>query len=664
MTSLTKKQQAAVDSREANRVYLSGRKAGVLRLKLPEFDSLNSEGLIPIANPRQPLPVSYDLSELAANGDVDPATVFITTNIRGKGATSWGEGIHIVTFANPAATTYADISAPFVRHIPVSALTQGQHEVGYVIWEDRDSPSPLQVGAPLDVDDTPPYGPDHPPKPAYPDYVSDKGEITETDIAENPGGMVCTFPAYPAHRKPGDMIEVYFSEYTSAHIATKALDVPVTDALTFTLPWDAVRSNEAGRNYLFYVLRDLAGNRSNESSPARINLHLTDDPTPHQAEVPLALLPDDGLIDLQDVYVADDVFVSIPDYDNALPEIDVIQLTWGDEDPQRYDVADYLPFPLLLPVSRATIFADYGTATGEKETTIEYLVDRRGQAFDAPPLDIHVDISAPGPTPGPDPENAALNRPTVFGSDRATPNVLTPADFGNPASVEIVLWDVPAPAPDITITGYWGDLAHPFDPQTLTTEGPGDTVELEVPWETIKDVGNERQLKVFYSLSWLTNGNIQRSVPREVNVTSNVTTLPPAQFSKATATLACSDLRPVTRSAVVRVPGNTNFQRDMVIRGEWRVFSDAAGETQLGATHPFYSPPLTAEMVASGFDVTIQPYMTVVRPAARNSADFHYFVDIPGEGEVKSQRAFTRTRFADLNDLYCEEQRITSVDEE
>ncbi|WEL75523.1 hypothetical protein P0D92_26195 [Pseudomonas sp. CBSPAW29] len=471
-------------------------------------------------------------------------------------------------------------------------------------------------------------------------------------------------PAYPAYRKTGDRIEVYFSEDFSSQLSTPALEVPVTDAATFTVPWDTVRANEAGRNYLFYVLRDLAGNRSLDSTPARINLHLTDDPAPHQAEVPLALLPGDGLIDLQDVYLADDVFVSIPDYDNALPEIDVIQLTWGDEDPQRYDVADYLPFPLLLPVSRATIFADYGTATGEKETTIEYLVDRRGQEFDAPPLDIHVDISAPGPTPGPDPENAALNRPTVFGSDRATPNVLTPADFGNPATVEIVLWDVPVPAPDITITGYWGDLAHPFDPKTLTTEGPGDPVELEVPWETIKDVGNDRQVKVFYSLSWLTNGNIQRSVPREVNVTANVTTLPPAQFSKATATLACTDLNPVTRSTVVRVPGNTNFKTDMVIRGEWRVFSDAAGETQLGATHPFNSPPLTAEMVANGFDVTIQPYMTVVRPAARNSVDFHYFVDIPGEGEVKSQRAFTRTRFADLNGLYCEEQPISFVDED
>lgn len=663
MTSLNKKQQAAVASREANRAYLSGRKGGILNLTLPDFDSLNADGLIPYQEPRLPLRVSYDLSDLAAGGDVDPATVYITTNIRGKGATQWGPAIHVVTFANPASPTYADITAPFFRDIPASLLTQGEHEVGYIIWEGPSSPTPLLAGAPLEIDETPPYGRNYPPVPVYPSYLAD--EITETDIAGNAGGMVCTFPAYPASRKPGDSIEVYFSEDFSSQLSTPALTVPVTDGLTFTVPWDAVRANEAGRNYLFYVLRDLAGNRSLDSTPARINLNLTDDPAPHQAEIPLALLPDDGLIDLQDVYVEDNVFVSIPEYTNNLPDIDVIQLTWGGEDPLRYDVADYMPFPLLLPVSRATIFADYGTVTGENQTTIEYLIDRRGQEFDAPPLVIHVDLSSPGPNPGLDPENSALNLPTVFGSDRTTPNVLTPDDFGNDATVDIVLWDLPVPAPGIIITGYWGDLAHPFDPTPLTTEGAGATITLDVPWETIRDVGNNATLKVFYTLSWLTNNNIQRSESRNVNVTANVVTLQEAQFRKAAAALACTDLQNVTRAAVVRISGNmTYFKEHMVIRGEWRVFSDAAGTTQLGPAHDVNSPPLTLDMVANGFDLTIAPYMTVVRPAARNSADFHYFVDIPGEGEVKSQRAFTRTRFTDLNGLFCEEQPISFVDED
>ncbi|MHA6575867.1 hypothetical protein [Pseudomonas yamanorum] len=663
MTSLNKKQQAAVASREASRAYLSGRKGGVLNLKLPTFDSLNVGGLIPYQEPRQPLRVSYDLSEMAEDGDIDPATVYITTNIRGKGATQWGTAIHVVNFANPASPNYADITAPFFRDIPASLLTQGEHEVGYIVWESPTSPSPLMRGAPLEIDETPPYGRIYPPAPIYPSYLVD--EITETDIADNEDGMVCTFPAYTASRKPGDSITVYFSEDFSSQLSTPALTVPVTDALTFTVAWDTVRANAAGRNYLFYVLSDLAGNRSLDSTPARINLNLTDAPAPRQAEIPLALIPGDGLIDLQDVYVANDVIASIAEYANNLPETDVIQLTWGEEDPRRYNVADYMPFPLLLPVSRATILADYGTATGEKETTIEYLVDRRGQEFDAPSLDIHVDLSAPGPSPGPDPENPTLNRPTVFGGDRTMPNVLRPADFGNDATVEILLWDLPLPVPGITITGYWGDLEHPFDPTTLTTEAAGSTVTLTVPWATIREVGNNATLKVFYALSWRTNNNIQRSAPRDVNVRANVITLAPAQIRRDTAALACTDLNRVTWAAVVRVPGNTTyFTENMIIRGEWRVFSDAAGTTQLGPTYPFNSLPLTPDMVANGFDLTIQPYMTVLKPAARNSADFHYFVDVPGEGEVKSQRAYTRTRFADLNGVFCEDQVITSVDED
>lgn len=99
----------------------------------------------------------------------------------------------------------------------------------------------------------------------------------------------------------------------------------------------------------------------------------------------------------------------------------------------------------------------------------------------------------------------------------------------------------------------------------------------------------------------------------------------------------------------------------MVVRCEFRVFSDITGDTQLGNTLALSSLPLTPDMVSNGFDIKI-PY-TALRPAARNSVDFHYFVPIPGEGEQPSVRAWTRTRFTDLNGFFCEEQPPTALED-
>jgi hypothetical protein len=405
---------------------------------------------------------------------------------------------------------------------------------------------------------------------------------------------------------------------------------------------------------LFYRLWDLAGNVSRDSTPARINLNLTQDPDPQEAYVPLALLPGDGLLDLQDLYDPNGIFVAIPEYDHNLPDIDVIELKLEDQSPQRFDVKNYLPFPLMLPISKADLLDHYGSSAGEVDLSIDYFVDRRGNPFNAPTHEIKVDFSAPGPAPGEDPENSLLNPVLVYGSNPEVENELPESDFDKDATVEIELWDVPNPAPGTIIKGYWGDLAHQFDEVTLSTEGPGDTVPLNVPWEIIRTVGN-RTVPVFYTLSWPTNDNIQRSPAQNVVVRANQVVLEEPRFIKATATLACTDLNVVNREATVRVPGNTTYFKEfMTVRCEFRVFSDTTGDTQLGTTLTLNSAPLTPDMVSNGFDIKI-PY-TALRPAARNSVDFHYFVSIPGEGDQPSVRAWTRTRFTDLSGLFCEEQ--------
>lgn len=663
MTIFSKKQQAALASRKVNREYFSRRGGGVFEFEAPEFSSLNEEGLILAVASRRNLPVTF----VAPTLEVPPEQARLELVMRDKGVTNWGAPLYTLRYSGVGAISPGDI---LLRNIPPSRLNEGKYEVAFILYE-VNLPTQSDI-APLEVDLTAPYkfnandDEEHDIHPLAPSYPADLGpEIDEQYVADHDEGLVCTYPNYVDYgRADGDTITVYFSEYSSSQLSTPIETVLVEDSLEFTIPWDQIEILLGGSYFLFYVLTDLAGNKSRESVPRPIKLRLTGGPDPLPARVPLALLPADGLIDLQDVYEPGGVFVEILEYNNAREDLDVIDLTWGGESVGRFNVRDYTPFPLMLPVDTAIIFDVYDSGPGEEDTVIEYLVDRNGNEYPAPDLTIKVDLSGPGPEPTPDPENSLLNRVTVYGSDPDEENRLLPEDFGNAATVEIVLWDTPPPVPGITITGYWGSFAEPFDPTELDGEGAGDTVTLTVPWTTIKRVGGG-PVAVFYTLSWSVNENIQRSRPQNVQVDSVVVVMEQPTFIKAGVDMACTDLDPFNFSARVRVPGNTvYFEEDSIVRLEWQVYSDRTSTTPLGAPVSFSSPPLTPDMVSNGFFVPIQPYATVIRPAARNSVSIQYFAVVNGV-EEPSEKGFTTTLFANRSTppLFCEELPILGEDE-
>lgn len=663
MTIFNKKQQAALASRKLNREYVSKYGGGIFEFEAPTFSSLNADGLISAAASRRNLPVTF----VAPSLEVPAIEARLELVMRDSGVTNWGAPLYTLRYSGAGAINVGDI---IEKDIPASRLNEGQYEIAYILYEGS---LPTQSDtAPLAVDLTAPYkfnvddDEEHDIHPFAPLLPTDLGpEIDELYVDEHDEGLVCTYPNYENYgRADGDTITVYFSEYSSSQLATPIDTVPVEDSLEFVIPWDRIEVLEAGAYYLFYILTDLAGNKSRESVPRPVRLNLVGVPDPLQARVPLALLPADGLIDLADAHEPGGVTVEILQYANAREELDVIDLTWGGESVGRFNVRDYTPFPLRLPVDTDIIFDVYGAGTGEEDTVIDYVVDRNGNEYPAPTLTIKVDLSGPGPDPTPDPENSRLNLVTVYGSDPDEENRLLPGDFGNDATVEIVLWEVPPPVPGITITGYWGSFAHPFDPTELDGETGGDTVTLTVPWSIIKEVGNGT-IPVFYTLSWDVNDNLQRSRSQNVVVEANVVVMEKPTFVKAGASMACTDLNPFSFSARVRVPGNTTyFQNGAVVRLEWQVCSDEAGTMPLGDPVPFDSDPLTPDMVSNGFFLTIEPYTTVIRPAGRNSVTIQYFATVNGV-EEPSEKGFTRTLFANraTPPLYCEELPVLGEDE-
>jgi hypothetical protein len=659
MTIFSKKQQAALASRKLNREYVSRHGGGTFAFEAPAFDSLNDDGLIPASASKENLTISFE----APTPDVDFKEAELHLVMRAKGLTNWGEPLEEWVYEGRGNLIRPDDIVTF--DIPSSLLHEGQHEIAYILYESS-LPTTSRV-APLAIDETAPYKFRLPTSnPRAPSFPADLGEeIDEDYISDHDRGLVCTFPDYPDYgRAEGDTITYYFSRYTSVQFATPIDTTPVTDNLEFVIPWDQIRVLKAGEYFLFYILTDLAGNKSSESFPTDIRVNVVGVPDPLQARVPLAL-PGDGLIDLQDAYEPGGVIVEIREYNNVREDIDIIDLTWGGESAGRFNVRDYTPFPLRLPVDSDIIFKVYDEGTGETDTDIEYRVDRNGADYDAPPLTIKVDLSSPGPSPTPDPENSQLNRVLVYGSDPDLENELPSEDFGKEATVEIVLWDNPPPMPGIIITGYWGSFADSFGPMVLTDEGPGDTVTLTVPWATIKKVRNGT-VPVFYTLSWPVNDNFQRSRSQDVVVNADRIVMEQPTFVKAGANLTCTDLNRADLSASVRVPGNrVYFEEGAIVRLEWQVCSDQAGQMPVGDPVPFESEPLTSDMVVSGFPVTIKPYDTVIRPAGRNSVRIQYFVTIDG-AEQPSNIGITRTVFANQNTppLYCEDLVLFGEDEE
>jgi hypothetical protein len=663
MTIFSKKQQAALASRKLNREYVSKYGGGIFEFEAPEFSSLNDQGLILAAASRKDLPVTF----VAPSLEVPPAQARLELLMRDKGVTNWGAPLYTLRYSGTGAINAGDI---IVRDIPASRLNEGKYEIAFILYE-VNLPTQSDI-APLEVDLTAPYkfnvddNEEHDIHPLAPLLPADLGpEIDELYVEEHDEGLVCTYPNYETYgRADGDTITVYFSKYSSSLLATEIDTVPVEDSLEFVIPWDRIEVLEAGTYYLFYILKDLARNKSRESVPCPVRLSLVGVPDPVQARVPLALLPADGLIDLEDAHEPGGVTVEILQYANVREELDVIDLTWDGESVGRFNVRDYTPFPLRLPVDTDIIFDAYGTGPGEVDTHIDYLVDRNGSEYPAPTLTIKVDLSGPGPDPTPDPENSRLNLVTVYGSDPDQENHLLPEDFGNDATVEIVLWEDPPPVPGITLTGYWGSFAYPFDSIELDGEAGGDTVTLHARWPIIKAVGNGT-IPVFYTLSWEVNDNLQRSRSQDVVVDANIVVMEPPTFVKAGADMACTDLDPFSFSARVRVPGNTTyFQLDAVVRLEWQVYSDRASTTPLGDPVSFNSLPLTPDMVSNGFFLTIQPYTTVIRPAGRNSVSIQYFVMVNGV-EESSEKGFTTTLFANRSTppLYCEELPVLGEEE-
>ena len=549
----------------------------------------------------------------------------------------------------------------------------------------------------LIVDTEAPYAssPSNPPAAILPAGVTLPIDLTDFPAPPN-DRLFFSIPDYVAHgRAPGDTLRLYYNGSDTPY----APDPPSTDVdwsvtdLTFPLPRSVVEAGPDGFNTLRYELLDAARNVSRLSSTLSFDVALM--PGPRNLRAPLInrAFPGDGLFDRVDASIDFGMIARISAYDDFQrgDDGDYFDLTLstsvGTETIKGTPLGSTsFPVPILVPLH--TLVSLYGASTGDLPLTVTYVITRRSVTYPPSPstlINLNLKLVGPDPTDPPDLVNTDLYPVVINGVDASgvegSDNELLPIHANRPANAHITLWDA-TPTPDaedfVFRLFYEGDLAAT---RTITGGMAGQPVvpPLQIPWALIAKHGNAPPLKqVYYTISALTGTNRQESVFTLVDVQANVQSL--AQPEVRNLELAggppgiinCNTVRPLNTdgNVTVYIPPSSLFEPFMVVRVDWKGYSDNTGTTEVTAAAGFTnSLPLTASMIALGFEVNLGPFSTIMKliqpdQGARlmGAARINYTIQLPS-GPLTSSDALHLSRAikAGASPTYCDNTPVPAA---
>ncbi|POD56720.1 hypothetical protein BKM15_04840 [Pseudomonas syringae pv. syringae] len=563
---------------------------------------------------------------------------------------------------------------PMVIDIPLSSLMQGlakpadgAYSLRYRIRQpnDQETTSP---SIDLIVDTTPPGEHLEPEQ-----MVLATDQLTQAFLEANQGGLVGTLPDYD-NWQPGDKVAFYWvgtplpesAEELPAPVGVVELASPTNNTVTF--PVSAIEASRDEPYYAIYILVDKATNRTSLSSPKRIDVALGLLPD-HLKEpvVPLAQ-PPEKLINLPDARLG--VEVLIESFDNWKPA-DRIEVTWGTEVLRPDEVGSSPAFPISIRVPDLVLQGQYNQANGgDQPTDVSYRILRGVVPSEVKSISVNVNFATIGPDPitdpgWPDPVNDALLRVEVYGQTSNQLNVLTAADYNQPAKVSFNLYQK-LQAGEI-IDFYWG-TSHVAEAQytVLADDLAGDGREVEIPWSYIDYEGNRDDLPVHYRIHGPDSENTQHSPDTLVNVDA-IVIIPEAPVFEGTSSngwLNCDSLfadgienpgqgEPGIR---VRVPDLSKYLSDNeTVTLHWYGSEGNTGDVPISGTEKDEVIVLGGNHPAIGFIWLVTPYdkhiLPIYNPAGgsqNGSARIRYSFSMGGE-TITSLETTARVGMYDAN---------------
>ena len=414
-----------------------------------------------------------------------------------------------------------------------------------------DRPGSLGQSSPIStykIDLDPPYLRVQPPAPQYtgafpPGQVISLAQLTQFNLPFSiPDNVTTGLGAW----KPGDELTFFYNHGTPVTATEVARQTPPRP-MAQTGNMLTVLANEitqGGPCFFTYQIRDSQGNASLVSAPS-ITFTIALDPAPENLQpIIIHQAPDlvDDLVTIEDLKSGPTG--EIPTYTN----VD----TTKDEFRVRYNNGAWSPWSRVLsvPITLDQAFlsplavADYANAKGPKSVGIAYEIRKNGDTFPGPTTPFRVDFSVTGPSnPGiPGSINTRLIPASFLGTDAAAPNIMEFAQAGKPVTVTVELWrtsdpaELPAPGMFLILVNPDGTFIAPA--KEISNEIPGDFVTWDIDWSVFQKLGNGKH-NISYVVSPTATPtsatNLNRALPREVEVRDAVTTpLPAAKYVNAT----------------------------------------------------------------------------------------------------------------------------------
>ncbi|MEX5557429.1 hypothetical protein Q1J45_07625 [Pseudomonas rhodesiae] len=480
-----------------------------------------------------------------------------------------------------------------------------------------------------------------------------------------------TYPAQPGQFEAGDVFFVYFSPVMDPrpeYLVSDPNGIPMLPTGgSFFLPRDQIILS--GMYYLFYTIRDRAGNVSRPSFNDFRTVSLLDDPVPLEVFVPLAPAPRDGstddLLDIADYRQGIDVHIE--EYLNHAVGLDKFELQW-EALPFGPQTPELTGFDVIFTNMNDAIRAAYTATLGPQSVTLRYRIDRNGVFFTSPVKTVRLDLSVEGPTlPGtlePGDVNPALQLAQVYGAVSNQLNTLRIVDAGQPVRIVIPLWTVAvAPHADNRFFLFWGTAKERVGPFTLSTLVPGDDATFTIPWDVVARHGNEIQ-PVSYVVTGPGTTNENPSGVTSVDVIDAVTViLPPAGFRYLDVNNEWSCLSLVSRGpgipptlfAELIIPADPRLVVGNSVTVTVTIYCEAFGFPPGPFTDDFTYPRLSQDDVDNGFIVEI-PYGAFLKQSVFGPCEVTYSTDVAvgvGTGEL----AEAYTVFSNPAS-YCDETEI------
>lgn len=506
--------------------------------------------------------------------------------------------------------------------ILASRLEEGVYELSYKIsLSGNESPESLKKTVTVDL--TPPDSGLQPLAVVFPAEL--EGVISEEYLARQTK-VECVVPQYFGPRA-NDIAIWYWTdsnpppdlEQNRGEVLFSQDDID-NHRLIISIAASVIRQAGQGIRYLYYILRDLAGNAGPRSVLSSITVDLT--PAPENLQPARVPLSPRGLIDRQHAREGatneGGVTVEIDRYDNA--EVGhFILINWDGTELAEFPVVPS-QFPLRAYVPWSTLRA---RGLGPLTAQVDYQVRRGVLLTPSPmPVSVPVDLTIAGQDHANAPAllNVTLDTLEVRGQQSDTPNALTGADFGLDARATAALFQEPHPGERLEL--FWGGSATPIAEYTVKAgDVAGQPVMFIIPWAVIEPELINPALPIHYVTD---NGvNQQLSPVTRVNVNIEVIgdlTEPAFPHADRYGYLNCGSEPKLWEGVTVRVPGDPRFAAGDRIELEWQGCENLNGTGPITGASGTFSRTLSAAEASNGFDQVVLPFDKLIAPMVSNGS--------------------------------------------